>query len=68
MFRITSQLCEVFDCNNQQLEACGILDTFNDWLKRQPQIGVNYSIEYGEAINGNIADKFFDFYKAYKAS
>jgi len=68
MYRITSQLCEVFDCDNQQLEASGILDTFNEWLKRHPEIGVSHSIEYGEAINGDIADKFFEFYRNNKAN
>jgi len=65
---MASQLCKVFDCKNQQLEASGILDTFNEWLKGHPEIWVSHSIEHGEAINGDIADKFFDFYKAYKAS
>jgi len=65
---MASQLCKVFDCNNQQLEASGILDTFNKWLKGQPEIWVSHSIEHGEAINGDIADKFYKFYRNKKAN
>ena len=65
---MASQLCKVFDCNNQQLKASGILDTFNEWLKGQPEIWVSHSIEHGEAINGNIADKFYKFYRNKKAN
>lgn len=68
MFRITSQLCEVFDCNKLQLEASGILNIFNEWLKLHPEISVSRNLERGEEINGKIADKFFDFYKNNKAN
>jgi hypothetical protein len=65
---MASQLCKVFDCNNQQLKASGILDTFNEWLKGQPEIWVSHSFEHGEAINGNIADKLYKFYRNKKAN
>lgn len=68
MFRITSQLCEVFGCNKLQLEASGILNIFNEWLKLHPEISVSRNLERGEEINGEIADKFFDFYKNNKAN
>jgi hypothetical protein len=38
----------------------GILDTFNAWLKRYREIAVSQSIKHSEAINGDIADKFFE--------
>lgn len=68
MYRMTSQLCEVFDCDNQQLETGGILDTFDAWLQQHPEVGVCHNIEHGEMINGDIADKFFEFYNAYKSN
>jgi len=37
-------------------------------LKGHPEIWVSHSIEHGEAINGNIADKFYKFYRNKKAN
>ena len=68
MFQITSQLCEVFDCTDQQLEDSGVLEAFNAWLRANPDQCVSHSIELGEMINGEIAEKFFAFYKAKKAN
>ena len=68
MFRITSQLCEVFDCTDQQLEDSGLLDQFNAWLRANPDQHVSDSLEYGEWINGEIAAKFFEFYKTQKTN
>ncbi len=68
MFRITSQLCEVFDCTDQQLEDSGVLRAFNAWLQQHPEVVVCHDIEYGERINGEIAVKFFEFYKARRAN
>ncbi len=47
MFRITSQLCEVFGCNKLQLEASSILNIFNEWLKLHPEISVSRNLERG---------------------
>jgi len=63
MFRITSQLCEVFDCTNQQLEESGKLKQFHSWLKDQPDYSISYDLYYGEMVNGALAVKFFEFYK-----
>ena len=63
MFRITSQLCEAFDCTNQQLKESGLLDEFHAWLKDNPDQVVSYSVNFGEEINGEIAVRFFEFYK-----
>jgi len=63
MFRITSQLCEVFDCTDQQLKDSGKLEKFNAWLKGQENCAVSYDIYYGELLNGELAVRFFEFYK-----
>jgi len=63
MFRITSQLCEVFDCTDQQLEESGKIKQFKAWLKNQPHYAVSYDVYYGEMLNGELAVKFFEFYK-----
>lgn len=63
MYRIKSQLCEVFNCTNPELTSKGILVKFMAWLQQHPEVGVCHNIEYGERINGDIADKFFAFYK-----
>jgi len=63
MFRITSQLREVFDCTNQQLEESGKLEKFNTWLKNNPNQVVSHNAEFGEKINRGIAVKFFDVYQ-----
>lgn len=60
MYRITSQLCEVFNCTEQQLVKKGILDEFRAWLKEHPECSVSIDLLAGEAINGDIALKFFD--------
>ncbi len=62
MYRITSQLCEVFDCTNQQLIEKGILEQFNTWLQANPDQYVSHNIETGEIINRKIANIFFGFY------
>ena len=62
MYRITSQLCEIFDCTNQQLVKKGILEQFNTWLQGNPDQYVSHNIETGEIINKEIAVKFFGFY------
>ncbi|MCF7970294.1 MAG: hypothetical protein K9L22_03895 [Methylococcaceae bacterium] len=59
MFRITSQLCEVFDCTDQQLEESGLLDQFNAWLKNNTDQVVSHGIEFGEEINREIAVRFY---------
>jgi len=59
MFRITSQLCEVFDCTDKQLEENALLDQFNTWQKSTPDQVVSHSIEFGEEINRKIAIIFF---------
>ena len=63
MYRITSQLCEVFDCTDQQLKESGKLDQFRAWLKDYPDQTVSSDPAMGEMINGEIAVKFFEFYK-----
>ena len=63
MFRITSQLCEVFDCTNQQLIERGLLEQFNTWLQTNPDQYVSHNIETGEITNREISVKFFEFYK-----
>jgi hypothetical protein len=67
MYRITSQLCEIFDCTDQELEESGILEQFGTWLKLNPDQKISHSLESGEMINGKIADKFFSYYTAEKA-
>jgi hypothetical protein len=62
MYRMTSQLCEAFGCTDRELETSGLLDAFNAWLKRYPELKACTDIRYGEAINGDIADRFLDFY------
>ncbi len=62
MFRIESQLCEVFDCTNQQLESRGVLDKFNVWLKEHPELMTSGDPLYGEMINSDIAVKFHQEY------
>jgi len=54
---------EVFDCNNQQLEASGILDKFHAWLKEHPELKVGSETYCGEMVNDDIADQFYEFYK-----
>jgi hypothetical protein len=68
MYKITSQLCEVFDCSNRELEDSGVLQQFDAWLKQNPNQVVSHSLESGEVINGDIADNFFEFYKAQKVN
>jgi hypothetical protein len=63
MFRITSQLCEVFDCTEQQLKESGLLDQFHAWLKSNPDQVVSHSVEFGEEDNRKIAVNFFEFCK-----
>lgn len=63
MYRITSQLCEVFDCTNQQLEESGKLTQFKAWLKDQSDYAISYDLYYGEMVNGELAVKFFEFHK-----
>ena len=58
MYRIISQLCEVFDCTNQQIEEYGLLDQFQGWLKKHPEISVSHDIETGETVNYEISVKF----------
>ena len=58
MYRITSQLCEVFNCTNQQLETTELLNKFSEWLTEHPEIVVSHDIETGEIINREIAVKF----------
>jgi len=58
MFRITSQLCEVFDCTNQQLEESGKLKQFHSWLKNNPDQVVSHNVEFGEEDNRKIAANF----------
>jgi len=67
MFKITSQLCEVFDCTDQQLEERDLLDQFNAWQKDNHDQVVSHSVEFGEEINNEIAVKFFEFYKKLNA-
>lgn len=62
MFRIESQLCEVFDCTNQQLETRGILDKFNTWLQDHPELMTSSNPLYGEMVNSDIAIKFHQEY------
>lgn len=63
MYRITSQLCEVFNCTEQQLIKKGILDEFRAWLKEHPEYQVSFEPHVGEMINGDIAMKFVEYYK-----
>jgi len=63
MYRITSQLCEIFDCTDQQLEESGKLKQFHSWLKNNPDLVVSHSVEFGEETNREIAVRFFEFYK-----
>lgn len=63
MFRITSQLCEVFNCTNQQLEENGLIDQFNAWIENNPGHIISHSIEDGEIINWEIAKDFSNFIK-----
>lgn len=68
MYRLTSQLCEVFKCTDQQLTKKGILDAFKTWLKEHPEIEVSGDPYLGEIINYDIAAQFFGFYKNNKAN
>jgi len=61
MYRITSQLCEVFDCTEQQLKESGKLEQFHSWLKNNPDQVVSHNPEFGEDINGKIAVNFLSF-------
>jgi len=67
MYKITSQLCEVFDCTDQQLEENGLLDQFNAWQKDNPDQVVSHDPFFGEMINEEVAVNFFDFYKILNA-
>ncbi len=58
MYRITSQLCEVFNCTEQRLIKKGILDEFRAWLEEHPEHEVSTDPHCGEMINGDIALKF----------
>jgi len=60
VYRITSQLCEVFNCTQQQLVKKGILDEFKAWLKTHPECQTSIDPIVGEAINYDIAVKFFE--------
>ncbi len=64
MYRIKSQLCEVFDCTGHQLENNGVLEEFNAWHRANPDQRISHSLEYGEMINGKFAEKFCAFYKS----
>ena len=63
MYRIKSQLCEVFNCTDQELTTKGILDEFRAWLKDNPDIQVNDWDPYaGDIANSIAANKFYDYY------
>lgn len=68
MYRITTQLSEVFDCTVPELETKGILAKFKAWLKRHPELKVCHDIRHGEGINGDIADRFFAYYESRRAN
>ena len=63
MYQITSQLCEIFNCTNQQLEESGKIEQFKAWLKDQSDYAVSYDLYYSEMVNGKLAVRFFEFYK-----
>ena len=63
MYRITSQLCEVFDCSCQQLQESGKFEQFYTWLKNNPDQIVSHDPFFGEMINEEIAVKFFEFHQ-----
>jgi hypothetical protein len=58
-----SQLCDMFNCTEKQLETKGILRRFHAWLKEHPELKPWDDPHGGEVINSDIAAKFFDFCK-----
>lgn len=63
MHRITSQLCEVFDCSDRELKASGVLEAFNRWLADNSDIVVSNDLETGEEVNLSVAQRFYASYK-----
>jgi len=63
MYRITTQLCEVFNCTVPELASKGILAKFRVWLKRHPEIEISFDPYLGEIINREIASKFYKRHK-----
>jgi len=63
MYRITSQLCEAFGCSDRHLRSSGLLDKFKAWLKEHPELEISNIPGFGEAVNGEIAEKFRDDYE-----
>jgi hypothetical protein len=63
MYRITTQLSEVFNCTVPELETKGILAKFKAWLKRHPEIEVSWEPHFGEIVNYEIARKFYKRHK-----
>jgi hypothetical protein len=60
MYRMRSQLCEAFQCTDQELETKGIMKKFRAWLAEHPDIKVCAEPYAGEMINGEIAAQFFE--------
>jgi hypothetical protein len=58
-----SQLCDMFNCTDKQLETRGILTRFSAWLKEHPELKPWDDPHGGEIINSEIASNFFDFCK-----
>jgi hypothetical protein len=61
MYRMRSQLCDVFNCSEPELETQGILERFRAWLRDHPELQPCNDDPYrGEIINSDIAVKFFE--------
>jgi hypothetical protein len=63
MYRITTQLSEVFQCTVPEVASKGILAKFRVWLKRHPKIEISFDPYLGEIINREIASKFYKRHK-----
>lgn len=61
MFKMKSQLCEVFSCTEEQLKTRGILERLEIWLKKHPEHKPWDNPDGGEVRNSDIAVKFFDY-------
>jgi len=56
-------LAPLFRCTDRHLRTSGLLDEFKAWLKEHPELEISNIPGFGEAVNGEIAEKFRDEYK-----